>query len=76
MELRQLQAQQRLIIRQRVRLMANQYEVRAAQPDGSEGDLLAFAQQKRQVTPGIPAIQGREEWRYSGRRCWSGPTWH
>ena len=25
----------------------NQYEVRAALPDGSEGELLAFAQQKR-----------------------------
>lgn len=47
MELQQLQAQQRLIVRQRVRLMVNQYEVRAARPDGSEGDLLAFAQQKR-----------------------------
>ncbi|GAA1809740.1 hypothetical protein HC028_23875 [Planosporangium flavigriseum] len=47
MELQQLQAQQRLIVRQRVRLMVNQYEVRAAGPDGSEGDLLAFAQQKR-----------------------------
>jgi uncharacterized protein YxjI len=47
MELQQLQAQQRLIVRQRVRLMVNQYEVRAAGADGSEGDLLAFAQQKR-----------------------------
>ena len=27
--------------------MVNQYEVRGAQPDGSEGDLYAFAQQKR-----------------------------
>jgi uncharacterized protein YxjI len=47
MDIQQLQALQRLIVRQRVRLMVNQYEVRAAQPDGSEGDLLAFAQQKR-----------------------------
>jgi uncharacterized protein YxjI len=43
----ELQAQQRLIVRQRLRLMVNQYEVRAAAPDGSEGHLLAFAQQKR-----------------------------
>jgi uncharacterized protein YxjI len=27
--------------------MVNQYEVRGAQPDGSEGELYAFAQQKR-----------------------------
>lgn len=43
----QLQTQRRLHIRQRVRLMVNQYEVRAVTPDGSEGDLIAFAQQKR-----------------------------
>jgi uncharacterized protein YxjI len=43
----QLQTQRRLHIRQRVRLMVNQYEVRGVAPDGSEGDLIAFAQQKR-----------------------------
>lgn len=42
-----LQAQTQLIVRQRIRLMVNQYEVRGARPDGSEGDLYAFAQQKR-----------------------------
>jgi uncharacterized protein YxjI len=47
MELQQLQAQQQLLVRQRIRLMVNQYEVHAAGPDGSEGPLLAFAQQKR-----------------------------
>jgi uncharacterized protein YxjI len=47
MDLQRLQTEQRLIIRQRVRLMVNQYEVHAAAPDGSEGPLLAFAQQKR-----------------------------
>jgi uncharacterized protein YxjI len=47
MELQRLQAEQRLIIRQRVRLMVNQYEVHAVEPDGSEGPLVAFAQQKR-----------------------------
>ncbi|HYN94131.1 MAG TPA: hypothetical protein VES42_09820 [Pilimelia sp.] len=47
MDTDRLQAQQRFIVRQRIRLMVNQYEVRAARPDGGEGDLLAFAQQKR-----------------------------
>ncbi|MFD2793104.1 hypothetical protein ACFS27_06055 [Promicromonospora vindobonensis] len=42
-----LQAQTQLIVRQRIRLMVNQYEVHGAQPDGSEGQLYAFAQQKR-----------------------------
>jgi len=35
------------MVRQRLRLMVNQYEVLAVAPDGSEGELLAFAQQKR-----------------------------
>ncbi|OJF13330.1 uncharacterized protein YxjI [Couchioplanes caeruleus] len=47
MTINTLQAQQQLIVRQRVRMMVNQYEVHAANPDGSEGGLLAFAQQKR-----------------------------
>ncbi|MEE3919340.1 hypothetical protein V2I01_16365 [Micromonospora sp. BRA006-A] len=42
-----LQAQHRFIIRQRLRMMVNQYEVHSVAPDGSEGGLLAFAQQKR-----------------------------
>jgi uncharacterized protein YxjI len=42
-----LQAQQQLIVRQRIRLMVNQYEVHAATPDGQEAGILAFAQQKR-----------------------------
>jgi uncharacterized protein YxjI len=42
-----LQAQTQLIVRQRIRLMVNQYEVHGARPDGSEGELYAFAQQKR-----------------------------
>ena len=42
-----LQSQQQLIIRQRVRLMVNQYEIHAVSPDGQEAGLLAFAQQKR-----------------------------
>ncbi|HEX8629357.1 MAG TPA: hypothetical protein VF755_14420 [Catenuloplanes sp.] len=47
MDVQRLQAQHQLIVRQRVRLMVNQYEVRATGPDGSEGELVAFAQQKR-----------------------------
>ncbi|MFI6426612.1 hypothetical protein [Promicromonospora sp. NPDC050880] len=42
-----LQAQTQLIVRQRIRMLVNQYEVHGARPDGSEGDLYAFAQQKR-----------------------------
>jgi hypothetical protein len=34
-------------IRQRVTVMINRYELFAANPDGSEGQLLAFAEQKR-----------------------------
>jgi uncharacterized protein YxjI len=42
-----LQNQAQLAVRQRVRLMVNQYEVLAVNPDGSEAGVLAFAQQKR-----------------------------
>ncbi len=37
----------KFFIRQRITLMVNRYEVLAANPDGSEGQLLAFAEQKR-----------------------------
>jgi uncharacterized protein YxjI len=37
----------RFYIRQRITLMVNQYGIHPANPDGSEGPLLAFAQQKR-----------------------------
>ncbi|TQM46054.1 hypothetical protein [Pseudonocardia cypriaca] len=37
----------RFFIRQRITMMVNRYEIRGAAPDGSEGPLLAFAQQKR-----------------------------
>ncbi|MFI0357899.1 hypothetical protein [Actinomadura sp. 9N407] len=42
-----LQEQTRFLVRQRLRLMVNQYEVHTEAPDGSEGELAAFAQQKR-----------------------------
>lgn len=47
MDFETLQTQQRLLVRQRVRLMVNQYEVHTEAADGSEGELVAFAQQKR-----------------------------
>ncbi len=47
MQLERLQAEQRFLVRQRIRMMVNQYEVHTVAPDGSEGELLAFAQQKR-----------------------------
>lgn len=47
MDYQALQAQQRLLIRQRMRFMVNQYEVRIENSDGSEGEIVAFAQQKR-----------------------------
>jgi uncharacterized protein YxjI len=34
-------------VKQRITVMVNRYEVLAANPDGSEGRLLAFAEQKR-----------------------------
>jgi hypothetical protein len=37
----------RFFIRQRITLMVNQYEIHPANPDGTPGPLLAFAQQKR-----------------------------
>ncbi|MFF5261914.1 hypothetical protein ACFY4C_23500 [Actinomadura viridis] len=47
MDTERLQQQTRFLVRQRLRLMVNQYEVRTEAPDGSEGELAAFAQQKR-----------------------------
>ncbi|MEH0822582.1 MULTISPECIES: hypothetical protein [unclassified Micromonospora] len=47
MQLDNLQTQHQFHVRQRIRMMVNQYEVRAVAPDGTEGELLAFAQQKR-----------------------------
>jgi hypothetical protein len=37
----------RFLVKQRITVMVNRYEVFAAGPDGSEGQLLAFAEQKR-----------------------------
>ncbi len=37
----------RFFVKQRITVMVNRYEVHAANPDGSEGQLLALAEQKR-----------------------------
>src|SRR3954453_13394075 len=37
----------KFFVKQRITVMVNRYEVRAANPDGSEGQLMAFAEQKR-----------------------------
>lgn len=37
----------RFVITQRITMMVNRYEIRAANPDGSEGVVIAIAQQKR-----------------------------
>ena len=42
-----LQAQQTFYVKQRITLMVNQYEVRLVNSDGSMGQMVAFAQQKR-----------------------------
>lgn len=47
MDFSKLQAQQSFLVRQRIRLAVNQYEVHTVAPDGSEGEMVAFAQQKR-----------------------------
>ena len=47
MDLTTLQAQQTLLVRQRLTLMVNRYEIRALDAGGSPGPVVAFAQQKR-----------------------------
>jgi uncharacterized protein YxjI len=37
----------RFYVKQRITMMINRYEIRAANPDGSEGQLLALAEQRR-----------------------------
>jgi uncharacterized protein YxjI len=46
-DLTELQAQTTLLVRQRLTLMVNRYEVLAAAPGGGRGLVVAFAQQKR-----------------------------
>ncbi|BCB86247.1 LURP-one-related/scramblase family protein [Phytohabitans suffuscus] len=47
MDLQQLQSVREFAVRQSVRMSENRYEVHAVGPDGSEGGVVAFAEQKR-----------------------------
>lgn len=47
MELAALQAQHRLVVRQKITMMVNRYVVHVEEADGSEGEMVAFAEQKR-----------------------------
>jgi uncharacterized protein YxjI len=47
MDLEFLQAQSKFILRQKITMMVNRYVVHVAQPDGSQGPVAAFAEQKR-----------------------------
>ena len=42
-----VQYRDRFFVKQRLTMMVNRYEIREANPDGSEGRIVAFAQQKR-----------------------------
>ena len=37
----------KFFVKQRITVMVNRYEIRVANPDGTEGPLMAFAEQKR-----------------------------
>src|SRR5690606_37602336 len=47
MALAALQEQTRLLLRQKITVMVNQYTVHLAEPDGTPGPVVAFAEQKR-----------------------------
>ncbi|MEU6415064.1 hypothetical protein [Microbispora sp. NPDC046933] len=47
MDIATLQAQTHLYLRQKITMMVNRYVVHVALPDGSEGEAVAFAEQKR-----------------------------
>jgi len=47
MELAALQAQHRLIVRQKITPVVNRYVVHVEEADGAEGEMVAFAEQKR-----------------------------
>ncbi|GAA1303251.1 MULTISPECIES: LURP-one-related/scramblase family protein [Planotetraspora] len=47
MDISHLQAQNRLILRQKITMMVNRYVVHVADPSGAEGPVVAFAEQKR-----------------------------
>ena len=47
MDLQTLQGQQRLLMRQKLTMMVNRYVVSLEAPGGGEGEMVAFAEQKR-----------------------------
>jgi uncharacterized protein YxjI len=47
MDLGTLQAQQRLLMRQKLTMMVNRYVITTEAPGGGEGEMVAFAEQKR-----------------------------
>src|SRR5690606_21840275 len=47
MDISALQEQTRLLLRQKITPLVNRYVVHVARPDGSEGPMVAFAEQKR-----------------------------
>lgn len=50
----------RFYIRQKITMMVNQYQIVGANPDGSEGPLLAYAQQKRMAFKELVTFYGDE----------------
>ncbi|MEO3807922.1 hypothetical protein ABGB17_02855 [Sphaerisporangium sp. B11E5] len=46
-DLHTLQAQRRLLVRQKITMMVNRYVVHLVNPDDTEGPMVAFAEQKR-----------------------------
>jgi hypothetical protein len=46
MDLAVLQTQRRLLVRQKITMLVNRYVVHVEEPDGSEGEVVAFAEQK------------------------------
>lgn len=51
MDLAILQGQRRLLVRQQITPMVNRYVVHTGNPDGSEGEPVAFAERKRPSLP-------------------------
>ncbi|RJL24501.1 hypothetical protein D5H75_29740 [Bailinhaonella thermotolerans] len=47
MNFQQLQSARRLLVRQKITMMQNRYVVHLEAPDGSEGPMVAFVEQKR-----------------------------
>ncbi|MHA6668558.1 LURP-one-related/scramblase family protein [Homoserinimonas sp. A447] len=60
-----VQHRDRFFVKQRITMMVNRYEIREANADGSEGGIVAIAQQKRmafkeQVTQAVFSFKARQ----------------